>query len=97
MTLAELFQNKEIYNYENKNGLNNFSHNMKVVNNEDIINNIEFRNIMERYVGELYKEYINSYEFKTLELNRLKKNKMKDDYVNSYIYLANHLFEFFSQ
>ena len=97
MTLAELFQNKEIYNYENKNGLNNFSHNMKVVNNEDIINNIEFRNIMERNVGELYKEYINSYEFKTLELNRLKKNKMKDDYVNSYIYLANHLFEFFSQ
>ena len=97
MTLAELFQNKEIYNYENKNGLNNFSHNMKVVNNEDIINNIEFRNIMERNVGELYKEYINSYEFKTLELNRLKKNKMKDDYVNSYIYLANHLFEFFSK
>ena len=97
MTLAELFQNKEIYNYENKNGLNNYSHNMKVVNNEDIINNIEFRNIMERNVGELYKEYINSYEFKTLELNRLKKNKMKDDYVNSYIYLANHLFEFFSQ
>ena len=97
MTLAELFQNKEIYNYENKNGLNNYSHNMKVVNNEDIVNNIEFRNIMERNVGELYKEYINSYEFKTLELNRLKKNKMKDDYVNSYIYLANHLFEFFSQ
>ena len=97
MTLAELFRNKEIYNYENKNGLNNYSHNMKVVNNEDIINNIEFRNIMERNVGELYKEYINSYEFKTLELNRLKKNKMKDDYVNSYIYLANHLFEFFSK
>ena len=97
MTLAELFQNKEVYNYENKKGLNNYLHNMKVVTNEDINENFEFRNIMERTIGELYEEYINSYEFKTLEINRLKNNKMKDDYVNRYIYLANHLIEFFSQ
>ena len=97
MTLAELFQNKEVYNYENKKGLNNYLHNMKVAKNEDINKNFEFRNIMERTIGELYEEYINSYEFKTLEINRLKNNKMKDDYVNRYIYLANHLIEFFSQ
>ena len=97
MTLAELFQNEEIYNYENKKGLNNYLHNMKVAKNEDINKNFEFRNIMERTIGELYEEYINSYEFKTLEINRLKNNKMKDDYVNRYIYLANHLIEFFSQ
>ena len=97
MTLAELFQNKEVYNYENKKGLNNYFHNMKVAKNEDINGNFEFRNIMERTIGELYEEYINSYEFKTLEINRLKNNKMKDDYVNRYIYLANHLIEFFSQ
>ena len=96
-TLAELFENKEIYNYEKKNGLNNYLHNIKVAKNEDIINNIEFRNIMKKTVGELYEEYINSYEFKTLEINRIKNSKMKDDYVNRYIYLANHLSEFFSQ
>ena len=97
MTLAELFQNKEVYNYENKKGLNNYLHNVKVAKNEDINKNFGFRNIMERTIGELYEEYINSYEFKTLEINRLKNNKMKDDYVNRYIYLANHLIEFFSQ
>jgi len=96
-TLAELFENKDIYNYEKKNGLNNYLHNIKVAKNEDIINNIEFRNIMKKTVGELYEEYINSYEFKTLEINRIKNSKMKDDYVNRYIYLANHLSEFFSQ
>ena len=52
---------------------------------------------MKKTVGELYEEYINSYEFKTLEINRIKNSKMKDDYVNRYIYLANHLSEFFSQ
>ena len=95
--MAELFENKDIYNYEKKNGLNNYLHNIKVAKNEDIINNIEFRNIMKKTVGELYEEYINSYEFKTLEINRIKNSKMKDDYVNRYIYLANHLSEFFSQ
>ena len=63
----------------------------------NINGNFEFRNIMERTIGELYEEYINSYEFKTLEINRLKNDKMEDDYVNRYIYLANHLIEFFSQ
>ena len=97
MTLSELFLNKEIYNSEKKNGLNNYLHNMKVAKNKEIYDNIEFRNIMERTVGELYEEYINSYEFKTLEINRLKNDKMEDDYVDRYIYIANHLVEFFSQ
>ena len=97
MTLSELFLNKEIYNSEKKNGLNNYLHNMKVAKNKEIYDNIEFRNIMERTIGELYEEYINSYEFKTLEINRLKNDKMEDDYVNRYVYIANHLVEFFSQ
>ena len=97
MTLSELFLNKEIYNSEKKNGLNNYLHNMKVAKNKEIYDNIEFRNIMERTIGELYEEYINSYEFKTLEINRLKNDKMEDDYVNRYVYIANHLVEFFSK
>ena len=97
MTLSELFLNKEIYNSEKKNGLNNYLHNMKVAKNKEIYDNIEFRNIMERTIGELYEEYINSYEFKTFEINRLKNDKMEDDYVNRYVYIANHLIEFFSQ
>ena len=43
---------------------------------------------------ELFEEYINSKEFRIDEINRLKKNKMEDLYIQRYIHLARHYIEF---
>ena len=96
MTLREIFENKELFVSENKEDLSSFSHNLKVVESDEIKENKEFKVILNKSFGELYKEYINSDEFKIIEINRLKK-KNDDEYIKKYIYLAKHLIEFFSQ
>ena len=53
--------------------------------------------IMNKTICELYEEYINSDEFKINEINRLKNNKMQDEYITKYISLAKNLIEFFSE
>ena len=53
--------------------------------------------IMNKTIRELYEEYINSDEFKINEINRLKNNKMQDEYITKYISLAKNLIEFFSK
>ena len=53
--------------------------------------------IMNKTIGELYEEYINSDEFRINEINRLKKNKMQEDYIIKYVNLAKNLIEFFSK
>ena len=97
MTLKDIFENKKLYEREKKRGLNNYLHNLKAVQSEDVKNNEEFKIILNKTITELFEEYINSDEFKIGEINRLKKKKMNDDYINRYIYLANHLIEFFSK
>ena len=96
MTLREIFENKKLFVSENKGDLSSFSHNLKVVESDEIKENKEFKVILNKSFGELYKEYINSDEFKIIEINRLKK-KNDDEYIKKYIYLAKHLIEFFSQ
>ena len=97
MTLKDIFEKKELYNREKNSGLNNYFHNLKVVQSEDIKNNGEFKVILNKTISELYEEYINSDEFKIGEINRLKKKNMNDDYVKKYICLSNHLIQFFSK
>jgi hypothetical protein len=97
MTLKEILETKKIYRLEKKSGLNNYLHNLKVVQSEDIKENEEFKVILNKTVRELYAEYINSDEFKIGEINRLKKKNSNDDYINSYIYFSRHLLEFFSK
>jgi hypothetical protein len=80
-----------------KSGLNNYLHNLQVIQSEDVKENEEFKIILNKTVRELYEEYINSDEFKIEEINRLKKKNSKDEYINSYIYFSNHLIEFFSK
>ena len=69
---------------------------MKNVESGEIKENEEFKNILNKTFGELYKEYINSDEFKIGEIKRLKK-KNEDEYVSKYIYLAENLIEYFSK
>jgi hypothetical protein len=97
MTLGEILEKKKIYRLEKKSGLNNYLHNLQVIQSEDVKENEEFKIILNRTVRELYEEYINSDEFKIEEINRLKKKNSKDEYINSYIYFSNHLIEFFSK
>ena len=94
MTLQEIFEKKELYE---ENNLKNYYHNLKVIKSEQIQKNIDLKEILNKKYRELFKEYINSKEFKIDEINRLKKNKMQDDYIKRYIYLAKNFIEFFSE
>jgi hypothetical protein len=93
MNLEEIFELKELYNEKE---LKNYYHNLKVVKNKEIQENEEFKKILNKKYHELFEEYINSDEFIIDEINRLKKNKMHNAYVEKYIYLAENFIEFFS-
>ena len=99
MTLAEIFEKKELYLFGDKDGvgLNYYLQNLKVFENEDIKGNKELKKIFDKTICELYEEYINSNEFNFSEINRLKKKNMQDDYISRYISLARNLILFFSQ
>ena len=97
LTLKEIFVNKELYLNEDKEGLRNYSQNLKVVQSEEISENKELKIIFNKTINELYEEYINSDEFNILEINRLKEKKMQDDYIKRYINLARCLILFFTQ
>ena len=97
MTLLEIFEKKEIYSFEKEEGLNNYLHNLKVLQNEEIKENKEFKKILNKTIYELYEEYINSDEFRLIEINRLKQKKMQDDYIIRYINLAKHLILFYTE
>ena len=93
MTLLEIIEKQELYK---SNELNNYYHNLKVVNDKEIEENEELKEILNKKYCELYKDYLNSKEFIIDEINRLKK-KMDDSYIEKYIYLAKHFIEFFSE
>ena len=97
MSLEEIFEKKELYNKNDKNSLNNYYHNLEVIKSKEVQENSELKTILNKKYYELFEEYINSKEFKVDEINRLKKKKMNDLYIERYIYLAKHLIEFFSE
>ena len=69
MTLQEIFESKEIYLFKDKVTSDNYLHNIKVVQNEEIKENEEFKIIFNKTIRELYEEYINSDEFRISEIN----------------------------
>jgi hypothetical protein len=69
MTLQEVFENEELYLLKDKLALNNYLHNMKILQDEEIKENEEFKIILNENISELYEEYINSDEFK-IKLNK---------------------------
>ena len=97
MSLEEIFEKKELYNKNDKNSLNNYYHNLEVIKSKEVQENSELKTILNKKYYELFEEYINSKEFKVDEINRLKKKKMNDLYIERYICLAKHLIEFFSE
>ena len=93
MTLLEIFENKELCNGKY---LDNYYHNLKVVNDKEIQENEELKKILNKTYSELYEEYINSKEFKINEINRLKDKNMDDEYIENYLYHAKYFIGFFS-
>ena len=97
MTLKDIFENEELYKQEKEKSLVNYRHNLKVLQSAEIKENEEFNKILNKTFRQLYEEYINSDEFKTGEIVRLKQNKMDEDYIKRYIYLSKTLIEFFDK
>ena len=95
MTLQEIFENSELYIYEDKNGYVNYLHNKKTV--EKIKNNDIFKKILNKTFRELYEEFLDSDEFNIDEINRLKKSKMENDYIRRYKDIAKDLINFFCE
>ena len=96
ITLREIFENEELYKDINKNSRENYLHNLQVVKSEEIKTSDEFDKILNKTFKELYEEYINSDEFKIVEINHLKMKNMDDEYIQKYIYLAREFIDFFN-
>ena len=92
MTLFEILETETIYSNDD---LNNFRHNYQVIEKKEIKENIELKKIFNKKYIELFKEYINSKEFKIDEINRLRK-KFDKSYIERYIYLSKNFIEFFA-
>lgn len=92
MKLFEIFEKNELYVGEKDSGLEKYFHNLSVIQNEEIMNNEEFKKISNKRICELFDEYLKEKEFK------LEKNKnLNNEYVKKYNNLAEHLNEFFSK
>ena len=97
MTLKEIFLNKKLYEFEDKNGLYKYKSNFDLVQNEEIKNNEKLQKILNKTFRELYEDYINSDDFNIDEINRLKNNKTEDEqYIETYKILSKNLINFFS-
>ena len=93
-SLLEIISNKDIYNEKD---LSNYYHNLKVIDNKEILENEELKRILDKKYFELYEEYINSKEFNIDEINRLKKNNLEDVYIKKYIDQSKHFIEYFAE
>jgi len=91
-SLLEIISKKELYNESN---LNNYYHNLKVIENKEALENEELKEILNKKYCELFEEYINSKEFNIDEINRLKNNNFGDVYIKRYIYLAKNFIKYF--
>ena len=91
MTLENTFEKKELYKQDD---IVNYKHNLEVIKNEKIQKNKDLKNILNTKICTLFEEYINSYEFNVIQIQKLEKNKV--EYKDYYIYLSRHFIEMFS-
>ena len=91
MKLLQIFENKDLYDEKN---LNNYYHNLKVIEQLKLEENPELNIILNKKYKDLFDEYINSDEFKIKEINRLKETNKDDNYIEKYIYLSKNFIKF---
>jgi hypothetical protein len=94
MTLEEIFRKKELYNEIE---LNSYYYNLKLINNKEIQENKELKNILNLKLLNIFEEYINSKELNIDETKRLKSKNMKDSYIKRYIHLAKNFIKFITE
>ena len=94
MKLLQIFENKDLYDEKN---LNNYYHNLKVIEQLKLEENPELNIILNKKYKDLFDEYINSDEFRIKEINRLKETNKDDNYIAKYIYLSKNFIEFCSK
>ena len=92
LTLKEIFENIKLYD---NNELNNYYHNLNVLKNKQIQENEVMKTIINKTYIDLFTEYINSDEFKTGEINRLREKNMKESYIEDYKFVANGMMDFY--
>ena len=96
LALKDFFENKKLNFNEKNNDCRNYNHNLDVLKDNIVKNNLEFKKILKKTIKQLYEEYINSDEFQINEINRLKNVKKEDDeYIKTYIEVSENLIEFF--
>ena len=86
--------NKELYDEKD---LNNYYHNLKVIENKEINENEELMTILNKKYSELFEEYLNSIEFNINEMKRLKNNNMDKIYIEKYIYQSKNFIKYFAE
>ena len=94
MTLFQIFEKKD--SYINKD-LINFEHNLNIIKKIKTDEKGEIYFILNKNFGELFEEFINSYEFKE-EIGRVNsKHKNEEFYLKRYEYLAKNFVQFYWQ
>ena len=91
MTLRQIIKKKESINQKD---LKNYMHNLKVLSSLKEEKNINLEKFLDCKYRDLFKDYINSEEFK-INVDLLEKKGMSDWYIENYIYLSAHFIEFF--
>ena len=86
MTLKEIYENKDNYDKPE-----HYEKTKKVI--DKIKDNIEFKDILNKKYGEIFEEFINSKEFNFDEIKKLKSKK-DEDYIQNYIYVVRHFFNY---
>ena len=94
MTLLEILSRKELYNEKD---LDNYYHNLKVVESKEFKENENLKKLLNKKYFELFEEFINSKEFNVDEINRLKKNNLDDVYIKRYIFQSKYFIKYFAE
>ena len=96
LTLRKFIENEGLNCNGKKNDYGNYNHNLDVLKDNKVKNNLEFNKIIGKTIKQLYEEYINSDEFQINEINRLKYvKKENDEYIKNYKEVSKKLLEFF--
>ena len=94
ISLLEIMLNIELYDEKD---LNNYYHNLKVIENKEINENEELMTILNKKYSELFEEYLNSIEFNIKEMKILKNNNMDKIYIEKYIYQSKNFIKYFAE
>lgn len=91
-TLKEIIENEKFYIGEEK---EKFIHNSKLIKSEEIQNNKEFKEFLNKTYIQLFEEYINSNDFQVDEINRIKEKINENKYIQNYENVAKNYIRFF--